>query len=148
MLVHGGPGPEKRAQVTNGAFGTAPPTDPLWSICLESRWLARQQCRRLGELPSLPLVYVRVGAGDGIRTRDILLGRIMSAPLNLFQAPKAVFGRSWPSVSKTLGPLSPKQGSRELCQWKAGCWRAAALPLSYAGPLESVAGQQWQIKSE
>jgi len=30
--VHGGPGPEKGAKVTDGAFGTAPPTDPLWSI--------------------------------------------------------------------------------------------------------------------
>ena len=27
-------------------------------------------------------------------------------------------------------------------------YETAALPLSYAGPLESIAGQQWQIKSE
>jgi len=56
---------------------------------------------------SVCVVYVCIGAGDGIRTRDVLLGRIMSAPLNLFQAPRAVFGPSWPPVSKTLGPLSP-----------------------------------------
>jgi len=100
--------------------------------CLESRWLARQQCRRLGELPSLPLVYVCVGAGDGIRTRDILLGRIMSAPLNLFQAPRAVFGPSWPPVSKTLGHLSPTYVSagvapKEVSPSRPGCIRGTGF---------------------
>jgi hypothetical protein len=37
-----------------------------------------------------------------------LLGKIMPAPLNLFEPQNGCFGPSWPSVSKTLGPLSPE----------------------------------------
>jgi hypothetical protein len=40
------------------------------------------------------------GAGDGTRTRDVLLGRLMPALSNLIQAPKGVVGPSWPLASK------------------------------------------------
>jgi hypothetical protein len=49
--------------------------------------------------------------GDGI---DNLLGRIMGAPLNLFQTPNADLGPCWPPVSKGRGPLSPEYGSTDL----------------------------------
>jgi hypothetical protein len=43
------------------------------------------------------------------------------APLNLFEPRNDHFGSSWPSVSKTLGALPRKQGSRESCPWEASC---------------------------
>ncbi len=49
------------------------------------------------------------GAGSGTRTRDILLGKIVPAPLNLFEPQNGHFGPSWPSASKGLSPLSPQQ---------------------------------------
>ena len=35
----------------------------------------------------------------------------MPAPLNLFEPQNSHFGPSWPSVSKTLGPLSPAKSN-------------------------------------
>ena len=49
------------------------------------------------------------GAGNGTRTRDPLLGKIVPAPVNLFEPQNGQFGPSWPSVSKTLSPLSPRR---------------------------------------
>jgi hypothetical protein len=68
----------------------------------------------LGESVPMPILDERSGpdgAGNGTRTLDNLLGRTTSALSNLIQAPKGVFGPSWPSGSKGRGPSSPPESN-------------------------------------
>jgi len=66
------------------------------------------EAKKAGRFAQPSLMYMCPGAGNGTRTRDPLLGKIMPAPLNLSEPQNGHFGPSWPSVSKTLGPLSPE----------------------------------------
>ena len=51
--------------------GTAECRQRTQILCLETRWSTTQGVKKAGLNARLP----NVGAGDGIRTRDILLGR-------------------------------------------------------------------------
>jgi len=62
---------------------------------------------RAGDGPSLHRAERPVGAGEGTRTLDPLLGKQMCAVLSLMEAPDALIGSSWPSASRGRGPLLP-----------------------------------------
>jgi len=72
----------------------------IWAVVMVLHQESRAKCPA-----SSTISGKRPGAGNGTRTRDPLLGKIVPAPLNLFCAQNGDFGPSWPSVSKTVGPF-------------------------------------------
>jgi len=108
---------------------------PIRSRGKRRSWLQpnaqRLPLRSAGRRPSRLGALVSA-ASSSFTVRPRRLWRV-PIPLNLFCAQNGDFGPSWPSVSKTLGPLSPADTNTQslpLQRALVGVWGAKVSPVS------------------